>query len=59
MKSAIPCDKCGSTGLVIRDGEEAKSDMHPSLSREKGLCDKCGGSGVVYQSRATPTSQVG
>lgn len=52
--SGAPCGKCIGSGLMTRDGDEAKADLHPQLSQEKALCDKCGGSGQEPKpSRAT------
>lgn len=39
------CTKCEGEGLVARDGGEANADLHPLLSKSKGICDQCGGSG--------------
>jgi DnaJ-class molecular chaperone len=44
--TGTPCGKCGGSGLITREGDEAKADLHPQLSQEKALCDKCGGSGT-------------
>lgn len=44
--TAAACGKCSGSGLMTRDGEEAKVDLHPQLSQAKALCDKCGGSGA-------------
>ena len=42
-----PCPKCGGTGLVPREGEDARIDLHPLLSKLPGLCEPCGGSGAM------------
>ena len=41
------CEKCKGIGLVPREGEEANADLHPLVSKTKGVCDACGGSGSL------------
>jgi hypothetical protein len=56
MTTQPPCTKCQGTGVGDRQAEEANPDMHPILSRSKGVCDRCGGS--TYEPKPTRATNI-